>query len=146
MAYDEPLYASQIAVPERTKRVFLTSDLCVVDDAHFFVRGLLHLPVVGTGETFAWGVWSSLSKTNFMRYQQHYNEDMSDWQPMFGWFSNSLPDYPDTLNLAVSVQTGGKGKRPLLTLEPTDHPLAQDQAHGISLERVLAVVGPFLHP
>jgi len=146
MGFDEPIYVAQMPEDERAKRVFLTTDFCVVDDTSFFVRGVLVLPVIGIEESFGWGVWSSLSQANFTRYQQHYGDDVSDWQPMFGWLSNRLPDYPDTVNLAVSMQTSTRGQRPLLTLKPGDHPLARDQAAGISLERVLAIVGPFIHP
>ena len=68
MGYDGPVYATQVPAAERAKRVFLTTDICVVDDADFFIRGLLELPVIGTEESFSWAVWSSLSKANFMRY------------------------------------------------------------------------------
>ncbi len=145
VGYASPLYADEISEAERSKRLFLTSDLCVIDNEHFFIRCLLLLPVLGTSEAFGWGVWSSLSKTNFLRYQEHYDEDMSDWAPMFGYLSNKLPDYPDTLSLHLSVQPQAAGQRPLLTLEPTDHPLSVEQRDGIALEKVLRLVEPYLH-
>ena len=144
VVYREPDYTTGISGPEREKRIFLTSDLCVLDDAFFFIRCLLFLPVRGTGEDFAWGIWSSLSKGNFLRYQKAYDEDMSDWEPMFGYLSNKLPHYPDTLALALSVQTGAQGSRPTVQLEPADHPLIVDQRDGLAFEKLLEIVGPFL--
>ena len=73
-----------------------------------------------------------------------YDEDMSDWEPMFGYLSNRLPGYPETLALKTSVQTKREGDRPILTLEPTDHPLVIEQQDGMSLARALEIVGPFL--
>jgi hypothetical protein len=144
MGYGQPDYTKEISGPEREKRVFLTSDLCVLDDEFYFVRCLLFLKIRGTGENFTWGIWSSLSKENFSRYQKAYDEDMSDWAPMFGYLSNRLPHYPDTLSLKLSVQTGIRGARPSVQLEPTDHPLAIDQRDGLALEKLLEIVGPHL--
>jgi hypothetical protein len=144
VGYREPYYIAGISASEREKRVFLTSDLCVLDSEFFFVRCLLFLKVRGTGENFAWGVWSSLSKDNFLRYQKSYDDDMSDWEPMFGYLSNQLSHYPDTLGLKLSVQPGTQGVRPSVQLEPTDHPLAIDQRDGMTLEKLLEIVGPYL--
>jgi hypothetical protein len=146
MGYKEPLVAAEVPKSERKKRLFLTSDLCVVDDAHFFIRCMLRLPIRGLEESFGLGVWSSLSQTNFQRYQKHYDEDMRAWEPMFGYLSNRVPTFEDTLHLKLSVQTQEKGTRPLLTLEPTDHPLAVAQRDGVAVEKVLEIVGPSLHP
>lgn len=143
--YDRPTYAHEVPENERESRVRLGSDLCIVDNEHFFIRVTLPLTIRDIGEEWSWGVWSTLSQTNFERYVQHYNEDISSWEPMFGYLSNRLPDYPDTLNLHLSLQPGIKGKRPTATLKPTDHPLATEQREGISLEKVLKLTEPFRH-
>ena len=145
IGYASPQHVSSIPEAERSKRLFLTSDLCVIDDEDFFIRCVLLLPVQGIPDTFGWGVWSTLSETNFLRYRQHYDEDMSGWAPMFGYLSNKLPDYPDTLNLHVSVQPQEKGARPHLTLNHTDHPLYLEQQNGIALDKVLRLVESYLH-
>ncbi len=145
VGYREPLVAADVPQTECAKRLFLTSDLCVLDNEHFFVRCMLFLPNTGADERFGWGVWSTLSQANFLRYQEHYDEDLSRWNPMFGYLSNRLPGFPDTLNLKLSVQPERRGMRPTVTLEPTDHPLAVAQRDGISIEKVLEIVEPFLH-
>jgi len=145
IGYASPYYASSIPEAERSKRLFLTGDLCIIDDQDFFIRCILLLPVQGIPDTFGWGVWSTLSEANFLRYRQHYDEYMGNWPPMFGYLSNRLPDYPDTLNLHLSVQPQEKGARPRATLEPSDHPLSLEQKNGIALENVLRFVEPHLH-
>lgn len=145
MGYDQPDYAANVPKGERSTRVMLTSDLCSVDKEFFFIRCVLPLPIRGTDENFGWGVWSTLSEKNFTRYREHYDEDMSHWDPMFGYLSNNLPEYPETLSLKLNVQSQKKGSRPKVTLQPTDHPLAVEQRDGIAFEKVLKIVDPFLH-
>ncbi len=145
LGYACPAFAEAIPEAERAERLVLTSDLCVIDDEHFFIRCLLPLPVQGISERFGWGVWSSLSEANFRRYEAHFDDDLSGWPPMFGYLCNALPGYPDTLGLHLSVQTQTAGLRPIATLEPTDHTLAVEQREGIPLDKVLRLVDPYLH-
>lgn len=49
----------------RTSDTFLDEDYCAIENRDFFVRGLIHLPIIGAAETFRWGVWGSLSRENF---------------------------------------------------------------------------------
>jgi hypothetical protein len=144
LGYEQPQYALDVPEADRETRVFLTSDRCVVDDEFFFVRCLLPFPVLGTDDEFSWGVWCSLSRANFMRYQDEREAVVAEGKPMFGYLSNSLPHYPATLNLTLSVKPRGDGLRPIAVLDETDHPLAVEQRDGISLEKLLEIVGPFL--
>jgi hypothetical protein len=57
-------------------------------------------------------------------------------KPYFGWLSNSIPGYPETINLKTLVYTQPVGVRPEIELDPTDHSLALEQRNGISSERV----------
>src|SRR5437868_1285019 len=81
-----------------TSTHFLSEDFCVVEGQHYFVRCILALPLLGAeNEQFAFGVWSSLSKTNFALYVETFDsEDQGTRGPWFGWFSNSLRGYHDT--------------------------------------------------
>lgn len=133
---------------ERSRRTLLSSDQCVIDDRHFFVRGNLEVAIRdgGPGEAFLWGVWVSLSETNFFRMADLWNDEgrVSE-PPYFGWLSTQLPGYPETLNLKTHVHTRQVGERPLVTLEPTDHPLAVEQREGISRERARAIAEVLWH-
>lgn len=117
-------------------RVELTSDQCVVDNQIFFIRGHIEIPVHDHPEPLAFSVWSSLSEQSFLHVVERWESPgrASD-PPYFGWLSSAIPIYPDTINLKLSVQSRRPGLTPLFTVEPTGHPLALDQHHGISVRR-----------
>jgi hypothetical protein len=88
----------------------LTEDTCVwtddADERAYFVRGVLMLPVRDTGQVFGYGVWSSLSERSYTRFLERWDdEDREHEPPYFGYLSNSLPGYPDTLSLHLAVVT-----------------------------------------
>jgi hypothetical protein len=122
-------------------KAFLDEDFCAIEDRDFFVRGLIHLPIIGAGETFRWGVWGSLSRDNFEKLLKlDGNPKRVALPPMFSWLSNRIPEYPDTVSLKMYAHIQEPGQRPHFELEPTDHPLAQEYHHGISPERVKEIM------
>jgi len=131
----EPLPNSEL----RSSATILTQDFCVTEGEHFFIRCVLELPIIGVPETrFGFGVWSSLSKKNFDLYVDSFDSGVqAHLGPWFSWFSNRLRDYPDTLNLKCQVHPRDDRMRPLIELEQTEHPLALEQQHGITFDRVL---------
>lgn len=133
--------------PERTARTKLSSDLCVIDGKHFFVLGNVELPIIGSGKRFVWSVWVSLSEQSMCRMVESWERPGREADPpFFGWLSSSLPTYPSTLHLKTHVRNRPVGIRPLVQLEPTDHPLAREQREGITWERVLEINQAALHP
>ena len=121
---------------------FLNEDLCIIDGQNFFVRGVIHLPIIGTTETFCWGVWGSLSKENFEKLLRTWEEAARvELTPMFSWLSNQIEEYEeDTLNLKMYAHVSEPGDRPRFELEPTEHPLSQEFHHGITAERVKEIM------
>jgi hypothetical protein len=146
-AVDAPLPWDQMPVSERGKDSVLDSDLCVIRGEHFFIRGLLEIPVIEADSVFAWNVWSSLSAENFERTTRMWDSPGRETEPpYFGWLSTDLVAvYPSTLNLALNVHTRPIGQRPFLEVEPTDHPLAVEQREGITLDRVREINGLMRH-
>ncbi|GGK58823.1 hypothetical protein GCM10011591_33800 [Nocardia camponoti] len=126
----------------------LTSDQCVIGDEHFFLRGRLLLPIVDSDDVFDWGVWVSASRASFVRADDMWsNPARVDDDPIGGYLANILPTYePSTLNLRARLHAQPVGQRPLVELEPTDHPLAVEQREGISASRIQALVERFAHP
>lgn len=119
---------------------FLSEDFCVIGGADFFVRGIVELPIIGSGgAVFAYGVWSTLSREKFTIYVDRFDAGAAGDEDWFGWFSNRLKAYPDTLNLKCRVRPRTGRRRPRFVLEPTDHPLALEQASGISFDRLLEI-------
>ncbi|MFJ4850434.1 MULTISPECIES: DUF2199 domain-containing protein [unclassified Streptomyces] len=126
----------------------LSSDQCVIKGQHFFVRGLIEIPVIGGQDVFSWGVWVSLSRDNFARALEVWDTEGREAEPpSFGWLSTELALYsPGTTNLKTHVHTRPIGRRPFVELEPTSHPLAVEQRTGISRERVREIAMAVLHP
>ena len=132
-----PLAYDQVPRWLRWYRCQLTTDTCRIDEKHFFVLGNLRIPICGTDHSFAWTVWVSLSKKNFQRSLDLWHSPGREQEPpYFGWLSNSIPGYPETLNLKTMVHTQAVGLRPEVELEPTEHPLSIEQRDGITWQRV----------
>ncbi|HKR31617.1 MAG TPA: DUF2199 domain-containing protein [Terriglobales bacterium] len=151
--YDSPYYWSEEheekqrrssllpAWSRRNPKTFLDEDFCAIDGEDFFVRGVIHLPIVGAAETFRWGVWGSLSRENFETLQRMEDDPKRvELPPMFSWLSTRLPEYPDTLSLKMYAQIREPGLRPTFRLELTDHPLSQEYHNGIAPERVKKIM------
>jgi hypothetical protein len=131
---------------DRARRGTLSSDQCLIDDDYFFIRGLVEIPVVDGNGPFAWGVWVSLSKDNFERAGTLWHAPQRIEEPAyFGWLCNSLPGYPDTLKLKTLVHSRAVAERPYVELEPTAHPLAVEQRHGITMARVKEIAESVHH-
>lgn len=106
-----------------------------MDNQHNFIRGCVEIPIIGTDQEFIWGVWVTLSAANYKKVKEHWNQPQL-LEPMPGWFSTTLPCYPDTLNLKAKVHHRANGIRPYVELEPTDHPLAVELRDGMTIQRV----------
>jgi hypothetical protein len=93
--------------------------------------------VVDHDEDFAYGVWSSLSKDSFDRVTTLWEDPARVDEPAyFGWLSNSIPGYEETLNLPLDVKTEAIDLRPTLWLHDGDHALVREQQRGITMARV----------
>ncbi len=142
----EPLYVDELSDAERAERVDDLGDFRVLrqDDAtHYFIRGLIEIPIHRSKKRFAYGVWTSLSEESFKKARTAYRRKR-EAGPFFGWLSNALPGYPSTLNLKTHVHVRAT-IRAAIELEPTDHPLAVEQRDGITMTRVKEIVGALLH-
>ncbi len=132
---EAPVYYYEVEPHERENRFMLDDDLCVMDDQHFFIRGSIEIPIIGTDEQLIWGVWVSLSEASFNKIKECWDQQ-GLLEPMFGWLSTDLPCYPDTVNLKAMVHRRANGARPFIELEPTGHPLSVECRNGVTIERV----------
>ena len=141
-----PSYYYSIPETEREERCLLTSETCIVDDEFFFVRGCIEIPVIGTTEPYTWGAWVSLSNKSFDEFVSTFDApNRSELGPYFGWLSTEFRVYPSPQNLKTHVHIREPGLRPLIELEPTDHPLAIEQRAGITVERVAEIYAAYMH-
>ena len=137
--FDAPEQWLALSEEDREQLGELTSDQCVIEREHFFVRGIIEIPVLDGAEEFSWGVWVSLSAKNYDRAGELWNDPgRVNEPPYFGWLCNSIPGYPDTLFLKTNVHTREVGVRPYIELQPSDHPLSIEQRDGITMAAVRA--------
>lgn len=133
LGFEWPDYYFSVPEAERDDRVQATPDTCVIDGENFFIRCVLLIPVHDYERDFGLGVWLSQSRENFEKYMADSHSDKIG--PFFGWFSNSLPFYDEeTISLKAKAQFQSNNQRPLVELQPIDHPLVRDYQNGISLD------------
>jgi len=126
---------------EERPKTFLDEDYCAIEDRDFFLRGNIHLPIIGSAETFRWGVWGSLSRENFEKSLRMADDPKRvELPPMFSWLSSQIDGYPDTINLKMRAHIQEVGWRPSFELEPTGHQLSQEYHHGITADRVKEIM------
>jgi hypothetical protein len=137
--YPDQWYA--IPESERAARAKVSSDLCRIDNEHYFIRGVIEIPLIDApGERFGFGVWVSQAKHNFETYVEHF-KDASGIGPFFGWLCTRIKYYealPEQIKTMAHFPSGDQ--RPLIRLEPADHALAVDQRDGIRLEKAWEIV------
>ena len=137
---DRPDPVWDVEESELQRRVKLTPDTCVIDDEHFFIRGVILIPILDTEEHFGFGVWVSQKRENFQIYLEHPED--ATIGPFFGWLSTRIRYYrpADTYLLKTRAHFRGNKLRPSIEVEPTDHPLAVDQREGITMAKAWDIV------
>jgi hypothetical protein len=139
---DRPVQYWEIPEMERETRVKLTSDTCTIDHDHYFIRGVIELPIIEMNDVFGWGVWISLKKENFVNYLLTFgNDDWDDMGPFFGWLCTKIDYYTnDTMFLKTMAHIRRNGLRPSIKVEPSEHPLSIHQQHGIPINEVYDII------
>lgn len=144
--WDYPITVLDVPPEERSERVDLGTDYCVIDDKWFFIRGCIEILVLGLGEPFIWGTWISISEKSYERFVQLYEtEGRENEPPFFGWLNHTPPGYPFQELYKTMMHLRPLPIRPLIELEPTEHPLAVEQRDGITIERLKEIVETILH-
>jgi hypothetical protein len=145
--FAEPWQYQMLPEDERLNNAKSGPDLCIINTAghfDFFIRVCLEIPIRGIDQPFLWGVWISVSESNFRRYGDTWDNPVVT-DEYFGWLCNKLSPYPDTLGLKALAHPKTNGRRPMITLEPTDHPLSVDFRDGLTIERAQQIAEQFMH-
>jgi hypothetical protein len=120
----------------RNERVNENDDVCELDDARFFMRGVLFIPVAGLDAPWGLGLWVEVAKADYDRYVELYNEDASGEPPFPGTIANAFPGIPATLGARVQVQLGTDTERPTFRVLDTGSELGRAQHEGIDVRRL----------
>ena len=147
LAFDEPIHIAELDDETRTRQVTSLGGFRILrrdNELHYFILGMIELPIIGTVEHLRYAAWTTLSATSFDAATKAYRERTAAG-PFFGWLSNHIPDYPPTAALPAHVHMRA-GMRARIELEANQHPLSVEQRKGITLERVQQIVERHLHP
>lgn len=123
---------------ERQEQIEVTAQVCTWKEVPevYFVRAVLSLPVRTLAVPCHLLTWAQvqpevLQELTARRFHRRGREVPAH-------LANNLPGLPETQNLPVSLRLVGVGHRPLIILEPAEHPLYGEQTRGITLARLAA--------
>ncbi len=151
-SFSRPAETCTIPKTEYDRRVYLTKDLCSIDESSFYIRGKLNIPIRDSDEYFHWGVWVKQTRESFYRYLESYGRDQTG-DHSYGWLSADFyldkrwrARHTDRM-LKSDVHWGGAGQQPeIFIFESEDHPLAYDQRNGISWDHAVELTMNTIHP
>lgn len=137
LAYQRPADVFKVPPDERSERIRINEDLCIIDNTEFYIRGVLALPVPELNDSFRWGVWAQIDQESFDYYCSHWNVSSAEGlQPLSGRLSGGIGAYPGSDQLQISIHLQPNNQRPLFVVEEREHPLAQAQQQSITLHDV----------
>lgn len=121
---------------DREARCRMNSDIVILDDERFFIRGIVPLKVSNRVHDYALGMWAEVSEDVFSRIYDLWDDpDQSQTPRMPGALANALPFHASTHGLAVTIQLTGTKSRPKFFLDPVEHSLFAEQSRGIDEHR-----------
>jgi hypothetical protein len=146
-AADFPDKYVKLAENERGSRALIGSDQCIIDSQWFFLRGILEIPIIGNDESFLWGLWVSVLEGVFNEISECWELEgrEKDHGPYNGRLANSLPVYPETLDIEINVNLQPVSVRPLFVIEDAHHPMAMQQQSGVTQQEAIELASTLLH-
>jgi len=145
---DAPVIWHLITENER-RASMLAGEQCEItskEGRSYYIRACLEIPIKGAPEKFLWTVWCSLSEKNYRDMGAHWqNPQRANLPPHPAWLCTRIPGYPDAAGLKAKLRQREPGLRPLVELEPADHPLSVDQREGIDPARLQQIITKLLH-
>jgi hypothetical protein len=98
---------------------------------HFYLRGLLPVPLRDRPGAFVWGLWVRIDPPSALRYRHHLDGGALPASSP-GVLANRLPGYPETRGLPVTLRYEPGPVRPGIELDRVEHPLVRDQLLGLA--------------
>ena len=138
LGFDAPYFYHNLSDKDKEEIAELSDDFCIIrhpDQTDRFIRVVLNQKIIDFPETLQYGVWVSLSEKSFNDYKEHYNST-DHLTTYFGYLSNQLPSYDNTLSIKTNVETAADNNRPEIFPhdDQMDNPFVRDYFEGISRE------------
>ena len=133
-----PFYA--VPEAEREQRCVLHSDFCIIDEAYYYIRCVMEIPIQGEAhDRLGWGIWCQVDARDFDAYGETFaHEQQSHLGAFYGHVANTLTGYPETSGLPCRIVPKDGGLRPLIELDHGTHPLIGHQKSGITLKQAIS--------
>ena len=148
--YNAPTYYDQLSDKDESTAMCqskpATCALSItLERTDYFARAVIEIAnYMEWHEPFMCGAWMSLTEVSFERYASTC-EDHDESDSYFGWHSNRLPYYPDTVSLKTQVRPRKGGKRPYLELSDDGHPLAVHMRTGLTIKQAQEIAEASMH-
>ena len=125
---------------------FLSEDFCVIDGENFIVRAVLKFYVEGLNDEFGFGVWSSLSRDNFEKYLETFDDGIDEAGPEWSsWFCSNLSYFGKTVGEKAWVIPQPKRQRPLIYLMNEDSVIGRSHKRGLVASTLLEIFEYYGH-
>jgi hypothetical protein len=138
-AWDYPMPVLEVPADERKARVQLAPDECIIDEVEYFVRGCIEIPVHGKSQAFIWGVWAQVDEDTFFNCRES-----RDGESVFRGVLPCVPRVYEDSQPEVEIRPR-PGLRPLFAVLPPTHPIAIQQAKGLTAEELARIAERMLH-
>jgi hypothetical protein len=115
-------------------------------DEHYYVRGLLEIPIPSLDRYFGYGAWIEVDGESYDRLGELWDDERGREEPAFaGRLANELAPYESTLGLPVMLQLREVELLPAVELVETDHRLRAEQQNGITEARAQELAATVMH-
>jgi hypothetical protein len=120
---------------EREKRAWESSDLCALDDRHFYIRGVLYVPLRDHDDKWGIGLWAQVSQDDFEHYMRIFDEDGLNEAPFDGVIANQVNAFGGLRGETVQIRMGNATQRPTFVAVPaggiSSSQIAMAQMNGV---------------
>lgn len=140
LEFCSPFYYSRLTKLQKEKNAELRTDLCVIRNriqVDHFIRAIISQKVINHCDTLEYVVWVLLNEESFNDYERHYDEQNHS-ATYFGYLSNQIPGYSDTLSVSVTIQANKGLERPHAVphQDQFSNAFVSDYFNGISPQQV----------
>lgn len=135
IAHRRPLDYFDVPEAERSRRIYDTDDVCVIDNRRFLIRGHLPIRVVDDTRPFGWGLWALVGREDLQQYLELWDVDATGEPPLHGHLSAEFPEYSPLYMHELDLLLGPADKRPRIRLKRSDNLLYREQEQGITAAR-----------
>jgi hypothetical protein len=138
LAFNSPDHYHNLSEDEKKNIAKISDDFCIIkneDQTDRFIRAVLFQKVNDHCQNLEYGVWVSLSEKSYKDYLDNFKSDDHEGG-YFGYLSNQIPGYENTLLIKTNVIVSKGNNRPEIIPQDDqiENEFVKDYYKGISKE------------